>query len=115
MNYGSYIPGEEFRGYFPADQSASVNLYDTFQNAITASLNASSSASGNVIGTANIRNLVYDTDSAEKGAPTAKYKMYLFNVKMNENKNFNKVRSIVYQGTANAFSDVAVSPTSNSV
>ena len=115
MNYGSYIPVEEFRGYFPADQSASVNLYDSFQNAITTSKNSSSSATGTVIGTANIRNLVYDTDSAEKGAPTAQYKMYLFNVKMNENQNFNKVRSIVYQGTANAFSDVAVSPTSNSV
>ena len=115
MNYGSYIPVEELRGYFPADQSASVNLYDSFQNAITASKNSSSSATGTVIGTANIRNLVYDTDSADKGAPLAQYNMYLFNVKMNENQNFNKVRSIVYQGTANAFSDVAVSQLANSV
>jgi hypothetical protein len=115
MNYGSYVTVEELRGYFPADQSASVNLYDSFQNAITASLNSSSSATGSVIGTANIRNLVYDTDSADKGAPLAQYNMYLFNVKMNENQNFNKVRSIVYQGTANAFSDVAVSQLANSV
>lgn len=115
MNYGSYVNVEELRGYFPADQSATVNLYDSFQNAITTSKNSSSSATGTVIGTANIRNLVYDVDSAEKGAPTAQYKMYLFNVKMNENQNFNKVRSIVYQGSANAFSDVAVSQTANSV
>jgi hypothetical protein len=115
MNYGSYVTVEELRGYFPADQSDSVNLYDSFQNAITASLNSSSSATGSVIGTANIRNLVYDTDSADKGAPLAQYNMYLFNVKMNENENFNKVRSIVYQGTANAFSDVAVSQLANSV
>jgi hypothetical protein len=115
MNYGSYIPVEELRGYFPADQSASVNLYDSFQNAITASLNSTSSATGTVIGTANIRNLVYDTDSADKGAPLAQYNMYLFNVKMNENQNFNKVRSIVYANTANAFADVAVSQLANSV
>lgn len=115
MNYGSYINVEELRGYFPADASANVSLYDTFQNAITASLNSTSSATGNVIGTANIRNLVYDTDSADKGAPTAQYKMYLFNVKMNENQNFSKVRSIVYANTANAFADVAVSQLANSV
>jgi hypothetical protein len=115
MNYGSYINVEELRGYFPADESADVNLYDSFQNAITASKNSSSSATGTAIGTANIRNLVYDTDSADKGAPLAQYKMYLFNVKMNENQNFNKVRSIVYQGTANAFADVAVSQLANSV
>jgi hypothetical protein len=115
MNYGSYILVEELRGYFPADQSDSVNLYDSFQNAITTSKNSSSSATGSVIGTANIRNLVYDTGSADKGAPTAQYDMYLFNVKMNENQNFNKVRSIVYEGTANAFSDVAVSQLANSV
>jgi hypothetical protein len=115
MNYGSYVTVEELRGYFPADQSADVNLYDSFQNAITTSKNSSSSATGTVIGTANIRNLVYDTDSEDKGAPTAQYKMYLFNVKMNENQNFNKVRSIVYANTANAFSDVAVSQLANSV
>jgi len=118
MNYGSYVTVEELRGYFPADQSVDVNLYGSFQNAISASKNSASSATGSigVIGTANIRNLVYNADSAEKGAPTAQYKMYLFNVKMNENQNFNKVRSIVYQGaTANAFADIAVSQIANSV
>lgn len=111
MNYGSYVNAQEVRGYFPADQSADVNLYDTFQKSITNSLNSGSSATGSIIGTANIRNVVYDETGAEKGTPAAKYKFYLFNIKMNSNKSFTDVRSIVYANTANAFADIAVSNT----
>jgi hypothetical protein len=111
MNYGSYANVQEVRGYFPADQSANVNLYGVFQNAISGSpsKNSASSADGSIIGTANIRNIVYDESGDPKGSPDAKYKFYLFNVKMDTNKSFSQVRSIVYQGTANAFADIAVS------
>ena len=111
MNYGSYANAQEVRGYFPADESAPVNLYDTFQNGITNSLNGSSSASGNIIGTANIRNIIYDESSDAKGAPDARYKFYLFNIKMNSNKSFTDVRSVVYSEVADnkAFADIAVS------
>jgi hypothetical protein len=111
MNYGSYANAQEVRGYFPADESIFVNLYDTFQNAITNSLNGSSSANGAIIGTANIRNIVFDEGGDPKGAPDAKYKFYLFNIKMNSNKSFTDVRSVVYSEVTdrNAFADIAVS------
>ena len=111
MNYGSYANAQEVRGYFPADESATVNLYDTFQNAISTSKNGSSAASGNIIGTANIRNIVFDESGDPKGAPDARYKFYLFNIKMNSNKSFTDVRSVVYSAVANrtAFADIAVS------
>jgi len=68
MNYGSYVDVQELRGYFPADESALVNLYDTFQNAVTSSKTSASSPDGNIIGTANIRNLVYNESGAQKGS-----------------------------------------------
>lgn len=115
MNYGSYVNVQEVRGYFPADESAEVALYNTFQGAVSNGYTADSSATGTQIGTANIRNIVFDEDGDAKGSPTARYKFYLFNVKMEENENFGDVRSIVYANTANAFSDIAVSETFNVV
>jgi len=112
MTYGNYVNAQEVRGYFPADESAPVNLYDTFQNAITSAFNSSSAPVGNIVGTANIRNIVYDEGGDAKGMPDAKYKVYLFNIKMNSNKSFtDDVRSIVYSVDTNkkAFADIAVS------
>ena len=108
MNYGNYVNVQEVRGYFPADDSAVVYLYDSFQDAVTNSLTPSSSATGNIIGTANIRNIVYNENGAPKGSPEAEYKFYLFNVQMNNNKSFSDVRSIVYPAANKAFADVAV-------
>lgn len=108
-NYGSYVNTQEVRGYFPADESVEVYLYDSFQNAITNSLTPASSATGNIIGTANIRNIVFDESGAPKGSPNARYKFYLFNIKMNSNKSFGDVRSVVYPQTNKAFADIAVS------
>ena len=112
MNYGSYINIQELRGYFPADESVQVNLYDEFQDAITNSLIPTDVPTGNIIGTAYIRNLVFDESGAQKGSPDAKYKMYLFDVKMVGNRSFTDVRSIAYEdgtNTTNAFADIAVS------
>lgn len=108
MNYGNYVNVQEVRGYFPADEAVTVNLYDEFQNAITNSLTPASSPGGDPIGTAVIRNIVYNENSAVKGSPEAEYKFYLFDVKMNTNKSFSDVRSIVYPATDKAFADIAV-------
>ena len=109
MNYGNYVNVQEVRGFFPADESVTVELYDTAQNAISSGLNPSSAITGTKIGTASIRNIVYDEDGEPKGSFNARYKFYLFNIKMDSNKSFTNVRSIVYNVTDKAFADVAVS------
>lgn len=110
MNYGSYVTAQELRGYFPADTSAEVKLYDTFQNAISTSKNSGTTPDGSQIGTANIRAVIFDDETHPQGSPNARYKLYLFNIKMNTNKSFFDVRSVIYDGGAvKAFADVAVS------
>ena len=47
---------------------------------------------GAQIGTARIRSVVFD--SGIQGTPTAKYKVYLFDIRMNNNKKFIDVKSI---------------------
>ena len=105
MSYGNYVDVKEVRGYFPTDQSATVDFYGTAQGAISNALTPASAASGTVIGSANIREIVHV--SGVKGSANAVYRMYLFNISMaNSSYSFANVASIAYtSGTANAFAD----------
>lgn len=110
MSYGNYVQVEEVRGYFPTDQSISVSLIDTAQHGISNNdVSTSSAVTGNVIGTANMRELI--PSSAPQGTPNSTMSAYLFNIKMsNSSLNFANVKAIAYtSGSANAFADLVSS------
>lgn len=102
--YGNYIQVNQLVGFF--QQSFSVNLYDTAQQAVSTGKVISSSASGNSIGTATLRAIV--SDQSLQGTPNSTYNAYLFDIKMsNSAVSFANVKSIVLTGTSNAFADVS--------
>lgn len=107
MSYGNYVEVKEVRGYFPTDHASVVNLYANAHHAVSNTLTSASSVSGTVIGTANIRELVYE--NGVKGSSDAVYKAYLFNIQMaNSSLSFSNVASLAFtSGTSgNAFADV---------
>ena len=100
INYGNYIKVKELGGLFKFSVGAIVSLRDTTATYITTSSGSSQfaaiSAPGLEIGTARIRSLLLNDGSA--GDPTAQYKLYLFDIRMNSGKNFEDVRSVYYDG-----------------
>lgn len=97
-NYGNYVICDEYLGAFDYEQLSSINLYDQPQNAISDKEGIEASPSGNVVGTANVRAVVYSSGS--KGNPTTQYRLYLFNIKMNTGKSFSTdVKSFYVDGT----------------
>ena len=97
-NYGNYVICNEYTGAFNEEQLVSVNLYDVEQKSITtiAGKDASAPAVNNLIGTANIRAVVYA--GGDKGTSEAQYYVYLFNIKMSSGKSFSNVKSIYSTG-----------------
>jgi hypothetical protein len=96
-NYGNYVICEEYLGQFDFEQISEVTLYDQPQNAISDYEGVTSSPSGTIVGYANIRAVVFD--SGTRGLPTARYYVYLFNIRMDSGKNFSTdVKSIYTDG-----------------
>lgn len=96
-NYGNYVICEEYLGQFDFEQISEVTLYDQQQHAISDYEGVTSSPSGTAVGYANIRAVVFD--SGTRGLPTARYYVYLFNIRMNSGKNFSTdVKSIYTDG-----------------
>lgn len=102
-NYGSYVLLNEFIGTFDFNQGATVSLRDTAGTRITSG-SLALTGPGAEIGTARIRSLVYD--NGIPGTPTAVYRLYLFDIKMNAGFSFNQVKSIFYNGTNKGIGDV---------
>lgn len=86
MNYGYYVLVNELVGMFDYDQMTSVNLYDTAQTTITQVEGSGAAPSGTIVGTANVRHVVYD--SGVKGSPSAVFRVYLSNITMLTGKSF---------------------------
>lgn len=91
-NYGNYVYVQEVAGPLDVNNLDSIDLYDTANELVTKGTYISDpSPTGTKIGTANIRTLIYY--SGVPGSPSAQYKLYLFNVKMDSGKNFKDVRT----------------------
>lgn len=105
MNYGNYVYVNEFAGSFDFGNSAVVNLYDQSAKYLT-NERASFSPVGNSIGTARIRSVVYD--SGVPGSPSAVYRMYLFDIRMNSGYNFKNTKSIYYSNSRRAICDIVL-------
>lgn len=100
-NYGSYVICEEFLGLPDLNQIDEIELYDAAQNAITERDGISSAPNGNKIGYANVRAI--DFSQGTKGLPTARFLVYLFNIRMNSGKSFTNVKSLYATGTFGNF------------
>lgn len=97
-NYGQYIIVQELVGSFDVTAGSSVSLRDTAGNSITGMTNiATITAPGAEIGTAKFRSIIFD--SGIVGTPTARYRLYLFDIVMNTGKNFKDVKALYYDGT----------------
>ena len=124
QNYGNYIVVNEYLGSFDFNTAAEVKLLDTAGNRISTcpagsaetvpSTNSATqvtasgpSFTGNIVGTARVRSVVYEDNTP--GSAEGEYRLYLFDVNMNQGKNFADVRSVSYFTGSNAgvgFADV---------
>jgi len=95
-NYGNYVLVNQVLGTFVFTSGATLNLRDTAGTAVTSTPGGAATTPGNLIGTAKIRSMVFD--SGVIGTPTAVYKIYLFDVRMNQSYSFKNVRSIQMTG-----------------
>lgn len=106
-NYGNYIRVKELAGNFNFKTGATVALYSTAQTYLTSRKTPTAgniTMTGSQTGTARVRSLVYE--SGEPGTPSAIYRLYLFDIKMNAGKVFRDIRSIFYNGTYDGVADV---------
>lgn len=106
LNFGNYVEVNQLGGYFLFKTGDRVALYDTAKTYLSAAatVNAATPApTGNLIGYARIRSLVYDR--GVPGTPSCVYRLYLFDINMNIGKNFTSVKSIFYDGTVKAICD----------
>ncbi len=121
LNYGNFVYVNDLGGIFQFSTGDTVDLYDTEKNFLSNTANfpiSNTTPAGTKIGTARVRSLVAINNIAPEnliGAASALYKMYLFDVRMNQGYNFSRVKSIYYNGTYKGICDVVqvYSPTNN--
>lgn len=107
-SYGNYVKIQEFAGYFGI--GSTVNLYDTATSAITNATYTSISPSGNVIGTAVVLSLKYNSGTVDTN--TAQYNLYLTNIQMNSGKSFSSVKGVAGSGNT-GIADIVLTLTYN--
>jgi hypothetical protein len=90
-NYGNYVFVKELFGYFEPNKVSTISLRDTAGGYISLASTSAVTAPGSEIGTARI--LSFNQYSGIDGTPTAIYKMYLTDIKMNSGKNFQDVKA----------------------
>ena len=108
INYGNYVLVNEMHGVINFTSAPLLKLYDTAAGKVsnTANLGVPTVPVGTQIGTARVRNVVYD--SGEVGTSSAVYRIYLFDIQMNSSRGFTQVRSLFYDGTNKGIADVAL-------
>ena len=92
-NFGNYVIVNELCGPWDMTQYSSVSLRDTAGTAVSSGTLGAASAAGSEIGTAKVRGIEWESGS--QGNYTARYRLYLFDIKMTaSNKSFGDVRSL---------------------
>jgi hypothetical protein len=103
LNYGNYTKVKEVGGVFDYTVGDYVTLYNAAKNYLSFAGNSTVSAyysnsntapKGTAIGTARIRSM--SLDSGTPGDASAVYKLYLYDINMNQTKNFRDVRAVYY-------------------
>ena len=126
QSYGNYIIVDEFLGSFDFNTGAQVKLLDTAGNRISTcpagsaetvpSTNTATTVSGTaptysgtIIGTARVRSVKYEDNTP--GSAEGQYRLYLFDVQMEQGRAFSSTRAISYFTGADAgvgFADVVL-------
>ena len=109
LDYGNYVRIKEVGGLFQFNTGDTVKLYSSAKTFVTnsaASTIGNTTPVGTLIGTANMRSMMYF--DGVPGTANATYKLYLFNVQMNSGKNFRDVKSVYYDGTAKGVADLVL-------
>ena len=104
FNYGNYLILNEVAGSFDFTKAETVQLYDTPQKAVTNRTFASTSPTGNNIGSALLKCFSYNSGSP--GSNTATYILHIFNITMSANYSGSNIKSIYYNGTNKGIGDV---------
>jgi hypothetical protein len=118
INYGNYIRINNIGGMFQFQSGDVISLYDTACNFLGSAAKfgaaISTSGLGNLIGTARIRSLIYE-GGADAGLPGAIYRLYLFDISINQGKNFGATRSVFYNNatTGKGVADIVTDLTLN--
>jgi hypothetical protein len=89
---GNYVYANEVVGTWDFQGYQTVSLRNVVQEGITGRNFGNQSQLGTELGTAKIRNIQWH--SGTMGTAEAVFRIYLFDIKMNENKSFSDVRSI---------------------
>ena len=114
--FGNYIIIDDVCGVWDVDGGGTagngiINFYDTAQDAVTNSTFSATTILGNKVGSAKTRHL--ELSSGTPGTAAAQYKLYLYDIRMNDG-DFKDVRSAVYENTAsNALADVVLNTAGN--
>lgn len=85
-NFGNYVIVSEALGVFNFDILDDVDIYDTAQLSISSYEASYDAPSGTLVGKANVLGFQYM--SGNKGSKSARYKLYLTNIRMNSGKSF---------------------------
>lgn len=115
VNYENYIRVKSLGGFFEFDRANTVDLYDTACNFLET---PSKVATGNLtpagtkIGTARIRNLMYE--QGKVGSIDATYRAFVFDIQMDAGQNFSNVRAIASTAASPVLgiADVVLEPNS---
>ena len=107
-NFGNYVYVNEFAGDYDTENVAQVELHNVAKTAVTSggflSVGYSSSTR---IGTAYVKSFAYDDGTIGSGEDT--YRLYLFNIDMNQGESFSNVKSIIrYSSSVRAVGDVVL-------
>ncbi|NBO69822.1 DUF4815 domain-containing protein [bacterium] len=104
--YGNYILVNEFCGLWDLNTGDRISLRNAAQGAVTDGTFSAATAPGSEIGTARVRQVIYE--SGTPGTAAAQYRLYLYDIQMSSG-NFADVRGVYYNdATADGHGDVVL-------
>lgn len=111
--FGNYLLVDNFCGNWDIASGDTVSLRSAAANAIgtsgspTGGAQSATAAPGSEIGTARVRHIVYETGTP--GAYDAQYRLYLYDIQMASSNNFEDVKGVYYNTTADGHANVVLS------
>jgi len=103
--YGNYILVDEFCGMWDLNTGDKVSLRSAAAGAITATTFSATAAAGSQVGTARVKQIVYESGTV--GTAAAEYRLYLYDIAMSSG-DFKDVRGIFYNDTADGHADIVL-------
>jgi len=98
-SFGNYIQVNNVVGVFDYNNLQEIDIYNAAQTVLTYNQPTKTTATGTKVGTANIRAMKYY--SGRKGTPDAVHNFYIFNIKMEPGKNFQRDAKSFFVSAAN--------------